>query len=149
MNLMVGQKKVSLFYRTGKNYIIETSKKNKSNSFLKVISDNDMYTPSQIMNGRDVSIKADSFFDKQGFYKIIGKSDTLTVVSYNYPYKESSSEFLDLNKISVKSTYTDSLDVVLDSVNSKIKLISYWRLFLSLCIVSLLLEIFLIKYYKI
>ena len=145
----IKNEKPRLSYQIGDNYFIKIPKKDVKNNVLKIKYKNNIYTPKQSINDKFVNVKLDGFIDAQGFYSIVSELNTVKIFSCNYPYQESSIEFLDTDSIEIKSVLNPDLDYVLDSVNSKVKLISYWRLFLSLCVVSLLLEIFLIKYYKV
>jgi hypothetical protein len=86
-----------------------------------------------------------------GFYYILRKKDTIETLAYNTPKQESILNFMNLNllkennnTIRISSSITD----VFEGLNKNNEVHWLWKWFLSLAIVSLLLEIFILKFYK-
>jgi hypothetical protein len=85
-----------------------------------------------------------------GFYSILSKKDTLKTLSFNSPKKESLLNFIDLNSLKEKNSNMNialSIADVFKDLNKKNEVHSLWKWFLGLAIVSLLLEIFILKFY--
>ena len=85
-----------------------------------------------------------------GFYSILSKKDTLKTLSFNSPKKESLLNFIDLNSLKEKNSNMNialSIADVFKDLNKKNEVHSLWKWFIGLAIVSLLLEIFILKFY--
>jgi hypothetical protein len=71
-------------------------------------------------------------------------------LSFNSPKKESLLNFIDLNSLKEKNSNMNiafSIADVFKDLNKKNEVHSLWKWFLGLAIVSLLLEIFILKFY--
>ena len=85
-----------------------------------------------------------------GFYSILSKKDTLKTLSFNSPKEESLLNFIDLNSLKEKNSNMNialSIADVFKDLNKKNEVHSLWKWFIGLAIVSLLLEIFILKFY--
>jgi hypothetical protein len=114
--------------------------KNKSGSFI----------PLQQNSQNKISITTTDKPEIKGFYHIISK-DTLQTISYNNPISESSLDFIDIIEASNKNEHITSYNSIgeyFTELNQKNEVQSLWRLFLALAIVSLLLEILILKFFK-
>ena len=88
---------------------------------------------------------------KAGFYNITKAKDTLGTIAYNYPKSESLLQFLDLKKLAAQQdncTVYDTVAEALKNINKKNEVHWLWKWFLALAIVSLCLEILILKFYK-
>ena len=86
-----------------------------------------------------------------GFYNITNKLDTLKTVAFNYPKKESLLAFMDLTSMANennKLTIYDSAASLFNHFDEKNEVQWFWKWFLALAIVSLLLEILILKFFK-
>lgn len=85
-----------------------------------------------------------------GFYQIKKQDSILKELAFNNPKEESSLQFLNLNDLKELkniSTYNSIKDVFTE-INKNNEVQWLWKWFLALAIVSLLLEIFILKFYK-
>ncbi|MFY0604875.1 MAG: BatA domain-containing protein [Flavobacteriaceae bacterium] len=122
----------------GKDNVVSMS--NKTTTFI----------PLQQNSQNKVSITTTDNPDIKGFYHIILK-DTLQTVSYNNPLSESLIDFADINSIADENknmTVYNSISDFFSQQNQKNEVHWLWKLFLALAIVSLLLEILILKFFK-
>ena len=89
---------------------------------------------------------------KAGFNYIIQQKDTLKKLAFNYTKKESSLNYLSLKKIvnlqKNNSSISTSVKDTLHNIRKKNEVQWLWKWFLVLSIVSLLLEILILKFFK-
>ncbi|QTD37690.1 BatA domain-containing protein [Polaribacter batillariae] len=86
-----------------------------------------------------------------GIYSILKEKDTLQNIAFNYPKEESSLKYLDLNTLAKNNKnieITSSIPATFNALNKKNEVQWLWKWFLALAIVSLLLEILILKFYK-
>ncbi|MGB0890798.1 MAG: BatA domain-containing protein [Flavobacteriaceae bacterium] len=85
-----------------------------------------------------------------GIYNVVNKKDTINSIAFNYPKEESSLNFLDINQLKDQKNITiyTSVDDFFKENNKKNKVTWLWKWFLALAIVSLLLEILILKFLK-
>ena len=72
-------------------------------------------------------------------------------MAFNYPKEESLLNFLDLNNLketAKNSTISSSVKEAFKEINKNNKVHWLWKWFLALAIVSLFLEILILKFYK-
>ena len=109
------------------------------------------FIPTQQTFQNKVNITTKAQPTKEGFYNILRKKDTIQTIAFNTPKEESNLNFLDLNllKETNKDINTSStIKEVFNDLNEKNEVHWLWKWFLALAIVSLLLEIFILKFYK-
>ncbi|APG66422.1 hypothetical protein LPB136_05330 [Tenacibaculum todarodis] len=86
-----------------------------------------------------------------GFYHVLKQKDTLKSIGFNYSKEESNLHFLDTDALANEqkniSTNT-SVKAVFTEINKNNKVTWLWQWFLALAIVSLLLEILILKFFK-
>ncbi|PQJ19697.1 BatA domain-containing protein [Tenacibaculum sp. SG-28] len=86
-----------------------------------------------------------------GFNAIVFKEDTIQTVAYNYDKKESLLAFLDTEKVTKDKknlVVKNSVENAMQSINEKNEVQWLWKWFLILSIVSLFLEILILKFFK-
>lgn len=129
---------IELNANIGKDNVV--SMKNEHHNFI----------PLQQNSQHKVSITTTDTPNKKGRYYLIAK-DTLQTVSYNNPTNESSLDFLDITKVAsenVSITSYDSIREYFEYEQEKNEVQWLWKLFLALAIVSLLMEILILKFFK-
>ena len=82
-----------------------------------------------------------------GFYQIKQQNNLIKNCAFNYPKSESSLDFLTLSDID-NTTISTSVKDTLENINNENKIQWLWKWFLALAIVSLLLEILILKFFK-
>ena len=140
-----------LYYYLNDENIIDIDINLKNDEILNLSNFNYSFIPNQQSFQNKVKIITKNLPNKEGFYSITKKKDTLQTIAFNTPKEESLLQFLDLNTL--KETHKNintstSIGEVFKNLNEKNKVHWLWKWFLALAIVSLLLEIFILKFYK-
>ena len=144
-------KSSKLFYRVGteNNIDIETTVLN--DKILRVSNNQNTFIPLQQKFQNKVRLTTNDQPEVAGFYNVLKENDTLQKLAYNYPKEESNLFFLDLNELknqNKKINISSSIAETFKKINKKNEVHWLWKWFLTLAIVSLLLEIFILKFYK-
>ena len=140
------------FYILQKENTIEIRKKIEKNEILKISNQRKSFIPSQINFANKVVFSTLNEPKSVGFYDILLDKDTLTSIAYNSSSSESSLAFYNLNTIKKENKNIEvfgSIKEYFKEINEKNKVQSLWRLFLAIAIVSLLLEILILKFFNI
>jgi hypothetical protein len=115
------------------------------------IQNNDLsFIPLQQNSQNKISITTTENPAKKGFYYIVAK-DTLQTISYNNPKSESSLSYMDIDQLAEQNeslSVTNSIPDYFNELKQKNEVQSLWKLFLALAIVSLLLEILILKFFR-
>ena len=140
-----------LFYRIASENTIDIETNIEKDKVLKIANSENSFIPLQQKYQNKVSITTKEQPLKSGLYSILKNTDTIQHIAYNYAKEESSLNFLDLNELKKNNkniTVSNSVADVFKEINKKNKVHWLWKWFLSLAIVSLLLEILILKFYK-
>ena len=139
------------YYILQKENTIEISKKIEKNEILKISNQKKSFIPSQINFANKVVLSTINEPKTAGFYDIILDRDTLNYLAYNNSPNESLLTFYDLNTVKKENkniTIFSSIKEYFKEINEKNKVQSLLRLFLAIAIVSLLLEILILKFFS-
>ena len=144
-------KQTQLFYRIDKENRIDIEENLTKDEILSISNSEISFIPIQQIFQNKVTITTKEQPTNAGFYSILRKKDTIQKLAFNYPKEESLLSFLDLNEIkktnSNISIYSSIKDIFTE-INNKNEVHWLWKWFLALAIVSLLLEILILKFYK-
>ena len=130
---------IEIGVKVGKDDILTIS--NKTNSFI----------PLQQSFANKVRLTTDGAPKDPGFYKVSLKSDTLETIAYNLQKEESLLQFYNLSQIEEGNDNIkmyDSIEALFTDINEKNEVRWLWKLFLAIAIVSLLLEILILKFFR-
>jgi hypothetical protein len=123
----------------------------KKDEVLNISNSKSSFIPEQQTFQNKVNITTKEQPNNAGFYYIQRKKDTLQILAYNTPKEESILNFMDLNSLKEKNRnihISTSIANVFKDLNEKNEVHWLWKWFLALAIVSLLLEILILKFYK-
>ncbi len=139
-----------LYYHVAKPNTIEITTQLEKDDILTIKNKHTSFIPLQQTFQSKVKLNTDELPDRNGFYDIFKGNDKIQTIAYNNPISESSLNYLNLSDIKAKNiTINNSLKDSLKKIDSKYKVQSFWKWFLILAIVSLLLEILILKYFKV
>ena len=144
-------KNSQLFYRIGRTNKIDIETKTRENQVVRILNSENSLIPLQSKFKNKVRITTNAASLTPGFYQVLKDKDTIQTLAFNYPKEESFINYMDLNKlkkISQKGIVTGSISDVFKKINKKNQVHWLWKWFLTLAIVSLLLEILILKFYK-
>lgn len=119
---------------------------------LSIQGNNTSFIPLQQTYQNKVTLTTKDKPLQSGFYHILKQKDTLQSVAFNYSKEESSLEFLNVNELAKNNpniSVSKSVKNVFEKINQKNKVHWIWKWFLAIAIVSLLLEILILKYFKV
>ncbi len=140
-----------LYYYLDDENKIDVATKLKKDEILTIVNQESSFIPPQQTYQNKVSIISKNNPIKAGFYKIINQKDTLQTIAFNTPKEESLLNFLDRNALVTENTaiqFSSSISKLFSELNKKNEVHWLWKWFLALAIVSLLLEILILKFYK-
>ena len=144
-------KNSQLFYRLSTKYKIDIETSTKKEQVFTISNAEASFIPPQLKFQNKVRITTNEELLKSGFYHVLKDNDTILTLAFNYPKEESSLNFMNLNElkqVSKKGIISGSISEVFEETNKKNKVHWLWKWFLTLAIVSLLLEILILKFYK-
>ena len=128
---------------------LEINKKINKNQLIKFSNSKNSFIPQQKTSSNKISLYTNKEPKERGFYTISLENDTLKTTAFNISPKESLLSFQNLDNIQNKNIFTyDSVKELFTEINEKNKVQWLWRLFLAIAIVSLLLEILILKFFK-
>ena len=144
-------KNSQLFYRLSTKYKIDIETSTKKEQVLTISNAEASFIPPQLKFQNKVRITTNEELLKSGFYDVLKDNESILTLAFNSPKEESSLNFMNLNElkqVSKKGIISESISEVFEETNKKNKVHWLWKWFLTLAIVSLLLEILILKFYK-
>jgi hypothetical protein len=144
-------KNSQLFLRMGTKNTIDIKTMMQEDNVLRISNTKNSFIPLQLKFQNKVSITTNKEPLQSGFYSILKGNDTIQRLAFNYPKEESSINFMDFNELeelNKKGIVSRSISDVFHEINKKNEVRWLWKWFLTLAIVSLLLEILILKLYK-
>ena len=156
---------VPIFYNFGKfsfqqsqlyNYLneennIDVEVQLQKDEILEISNATSTFIPIQQTFQNKVTITTQENPSEAGFYDIKKKDEIIEKIAFNTPKEESLLQFLDvtqLKKTNPNITVSDAVSSVFKNIKKKNEVQSLWKWFLALAIVSLFLEILILKFYK-
>ena len=135
-----------LYYTVTEKTIIDIDKQLGKNEIVTISNTNNSFIPLQQTLQNNVKIITDNQPLKAGFYEIKHQDNILQSIAYNYPKGESLLSFLDSSEENIE--LSKSVSNTLENINDENKIQWLWKWFLVLAIVSLLIEILILKFFK-
>jgi hypothetical protein len=136
-----------LYYTVGNRTTIAINKQLAKNEVLTISNNKSSFIPLQQTLQNSVKITTTNQPIEAGFYQINQQKNILKNIAFNYSRKESLLNFLDSSTIDTK-TFSSSVKNTLENINDENKIQWLWKWFLVLAIVSLLIEILILKFFK-
>jgi hypothetical protein len=137
-----------LYYYLDDQNTIDIETDIEKDEVLLIVNSNISFIPPQQTFQNKVSISTKNTPSDAGFYHILRKKDTLQTIAFNNPKEESLLTFLDFTTLKEPNNFSSSLKDFFTDLNKKNEVQWLWKWFLALAIVSLLLEILILKFYK-
>jgi hypothetical protein len=140
-----------LYYYLDAINTIDVETEIKKDEILSILNSKSTIIPPQQTFQSKVTITTKKEPSNAGFYHIMRKKDTLQTIAFNNPKEESALYFIDLNDlkdVNKSSDFYSSIPDFFNDLNEKNEVHWLWKWFLALAIVSLLLEILILKFYK-
>ncbi|WGH75525.1 BatA domain-containing protein [Tenacibaculum tangerinum] len=136
-----------LYYTINKQNTIDIDEGLGKDEVLRIASDKDSFIPLQqtFQNKTRITTKDQPLV--AGFYQIQEQNEVLRSVAFNYDKSESLLDFLSFSETDGIKIAT-SVKNTLENINNENKIRWLWKWFLGLAIVSLFLEILILKFFK-
>ena len=145
-------KNAQLYYTIEPENKVEIFTKIGNDNVLKVSTEQNDFIPLQEIFTNKVILTIDGTNLKSGFYKIKNNNNNIKTVAFNYNKEESNLTYMDLEPL-VKNheniSIVQSIDSFFDEINSQQKINWLFKWFLAFSVLFLLIEMLLIKYFKI
>ena len=140
-----------LYYYLEKENQIDVEIQLQKDEILEISNSNSTFIPSQQVFQNKVKITTKEQPSEAGFYNIQRKKEINEIIAFNMPKEESILQFLDISTLKDESNdinISSSISTAFQKMNKKNEVQWLWKWFLALAIVSLLLEILILKFYK-
>lgn len=140
-----------LYYYLEKENQIDVEIQLQKDEILEISNSNSTFIPSQQVFQNKVKITTKEQPSEAGFYNIQRKKEINEIIAFNMPKEESILQFLDISTLKDESNdinISSSISTAFEKMNKKNEVQWLWKWFLALAIVSLLLEILILKFYK-
>lgn len=135
------------FYTIDTQNVIAIDTSVSKNEILTISNDKISFIPLQQSLQNSVRITTNNQPLIAGFYQITAQKNILRNIAFNYPKQESLLNFLDITTIQNKDN-TNSVQQTLKDSHKEYKIRWLWKWFLVIAIVSLLIEILILKFFK-
>jgi len=139
------------YYTINKENTLDISTTIKKNEVLSINNNTISFIPQQQIHQHKVRIKTYKQPNIAGLYTIKNKENTIETIAFNYDFKESLVQFLEIKKLikeQKNAHFSTSIKNVLGNINKKNEVTWLWKWFLTLAIVSLCFEILILKFFK-
>ncbi len=150
----IGQRSLEVskpFYTLQEENIIEINKKIQKDEILTISNEAESFIPLQQSYPNKVKLTTKEKPILPGFYEISLKEQALETIAYNISNEESSLDFYSTNELTKANEnfkVYDSIEELFTEINQKNEVQWLWKLFLAIAIVSLLLEILILKFFR-
>lgn len=136
-----------LYYTIDKQNIITIDKQLGKDEIVTIASANTSFIPLQQTFQNKVQITTKDQPLIADFYQINQQENSLKNIAFNYSKNESLLNFTDFEELK-NTSVSSSVKNTLQNINDTSKIQWLWKWFLIAAIVSLLLEIFILKFFK-
>jgi hypothetical protein len=141
-----------LYYTIAPETIIDVKASLKKDAILKVSNGTTEFIPLQQVAQNKVTINIENTILESGLYTIYNKEEPLKTIAFNYNRSESNLSYLDLNTLRNNNKniqISSSINAVFDEINNQQKINWLFKWFLAFSVLFLLIEILILKYFKI
>ncbi len=145
-------KSSELFYTIQPNLKIEVQATISKDNVLKIANETTEIIPLQTISQNKVSINFQNHILKSGFYNILSNEKVLKTIAFNYNREESDLNYTDLEPLISNQknvSISSSLDEVFKEINNQQKINWLFKWFLAFSVLFLLIEMLILKYFKI
>ena len=141
-----------LYYRLDKSNTIDVSIQLEKDDVVTINSKQNSFIPIQQTYQNKISITTKEQPLINGIHTISSKGKAIKNIAFNNPKEESLFNYLNIEKLTQSNkniTASNSIKDIFKEINKKNEVLWLWKWFLGLAIVSLLLEIFILKFFKV
>jgi len=140
-----------LYYRIDQQNTIDIKATLKKSEILSIKNSKLSFIPLQERQQHKISLQTKEKPLTSGFYTITSNNKNIRNIAFNYPKTESNLVFLNTKELVSNQkniTVSTSIKNIAQKINAHNEVKWLWKWFLALAIVSLLLEILILKFFK-
>ncbi|MGB0880392.1 MAG: BatA domain-containing protein [Polaribacter sp.] len=140
-----------LYYQLDKTNKIDVNIQLAKDEILSIKNNENSFIPLQQTFQNKVSVTTKEQPLVAGFYEIVAQEKAIQQIAFNNPKEESVLNYMDLEELSKDNKnliISSSIKDTFEKLNKKNEVHWLWKWFLALAIVSLLLEILILKFLK-
>ncbi len=141
-----------LYYTIGNENQIEVKTTIGKDDVLSISNGSEVFIPLQNVSQNKVSIQLQNQVLQSGFYNILRNNILLKTVAFNYNRIESDLTYANLESLIAKQkniTISSSIETLLTEINNQQKINWLFKWFLAFSVLFLLIEMLILKYFKI
>ena len=141
-----------LYYTISKETNIDVKVTIGKEQVLKISDDTNEFIPLQQIGPNKVTLKIEDNILKSGFYNITDSKKIIKKVAFNYNREESNLTYANINELSENNKsfiVSSSIDEIFKEINNQQKNNWLFKWFLAFSVIFLLIEMLLLKYFKI
>ena len=141
-----------LYYTIAPETTIDIKASLNKDAILKISNGTTEFIPLQQVAQNKVTITIENTILKSGLYTIYSKETPLKTVAFNYNRAESDLSYADLNTLRSNNKniqVSSSIDDLFDEINNQQKINWLFKWFLAFSVLFLLIEMLILKYFKI
>ena len=136
-----------LYYEIGKQNDYSVPIAIKQDEILKISDSLTTFIPLQQIKSNQVNITTSEAAYKAGNYTISLDEEVIDKISYNFNRKESTLRYADPNKWNTINLYKN-VEELFENIAQDNKINSFWKWFVILALLFLLIELVILKFYK-
>jgi len=140
------------YYTIDKTNTIDVGISLEKDEILTITNNQNSFIPLQQIHQNKITLTTKEKPLIAGFYSISLKEKTIKTIAFNNPKEESLLNYMNLDELSKSNTniaISSSVKDVFKEINKKNEVRWLWKWFLTLAIVSLLVEILILKFLKV
>jgi hypothetical protein len=145
-------KSAKLYYTIQPNLEIDIKTSVGKDNVLKIKNATSEFIPLQQVSQNKVTIQLQNQITESGFYTVLSNEESLQTLAFNYNRIESNLTYTDLElliKNEKNVSIANSIDSIFKEINNEQKINSLFKWFLAFSILFLLIEMLILKYFKI
>ncbi len=140
-----------IYHIISDNNDIDINYKLPKDEVLSIKNSKTHFIPLQTSYQNKVQLNFKNQIKKSGLYQVLAKNKIVTTLAFNYNRNESKLEYLNLQNTfnnQKNITIATSIPKVFEKIDSEQKIKTLFKWFLALAMLFLLLEIWILKYFK-
>ena len=141
-----------LYYIIGPENQIEVKTNIGKDDVLTISNGPDVFIPLQNVSQNKVTILVQNLVDQSGFYNILSHDTVLKTIAFNYNRNESNLTYANLETLIGNQdnvTISSSIESLLTEISDQQKINWLFKWFLAFSVLFLLIEMLILKYFKI
>jgi hypothetical protein len=138
-----------LYYTINPNTSFDIKTSLGKDEVLKMSNSNSTFIPLQKITQNKVTIDLQNVPLESGFYNLLKDNEIISTIALNYNKDESNLTYANVENIVENATILTSIDEIFEEINNQQQINWLFKWFLSFSVLFLLIEMLILKYFKI